>query len=156
MTNSQLTALPILDPHGTSFAVTESDLDGRGFADLLDRHKALVFRRAPPLSVQDFGSFVVARQLQDYPYVGGAAPRRVIPVEAAPGKDIVFTANERYVQYVDTVMRRHNQGLASHPTPIIQSPGSTHSLSSRIGPNAQSALVYFLLLRRASREGRRR
>ena len=90
----QLTAHPILDPQGSSFDVPDATLTPRTFVDLLDRHKALVFRRlGEPLSVEDFGQFVVDRQLTEYPYVGGAAPRRIIPVQA--GKDIVFTANER-------------------------------------------------------------
>lgn len=94
-----LTAIPLLDPKGEPFEVPDK-LAPRTFVDLLDRHKALIFRRRPasaPLSVDDFGQFVIDCQLQDYPYVGGAAPRRVIPVQVAPGRDIVFTANERYV-----------------------------------------------------------
>jgi len=89
------------------------------FVDLLDQHKALLFRRFPSsgdgngkdngndngikkeknasysavLSTDDFGRFVVNLQLERYPYVGGAAPRTVVPVEAAED-GIVFTANE--------------------------------------------------------------
>ena len=94
-----LTAIPLLDPkEGEPFVVSDDDkLQPRDFCDLLDQHKALIFRRHDPLSVEDFGHFVMNCQLQEYPYVGGAAPRRVIPVQAAPGKDIIFTANERYV-----------------------------------------------------------
>ena len=107
-----LTAIPLLDPKGESFEVPDK-LDPRTFVDLLDRHKGLIFRRCrcrrgqdSALSVDDFGQFVVDCQLQDYPYVGGAAPRRVIPVQVAPGRDIVFTANERYVQYTNPSKRQ--------------------------------------------------
>ena len=90
-----LTAIPLLDPQGSSFQVDDK-IAPRNFVDLLDRHKALVFRRSnDPLSVDEFGEFVLDCQLQDYPYLGGAAPRRVIPIAVAPGRDIVFTANER-------------------------------------------------------------
>ena len=92
-----LTAIPLLDPdNGEPFEVDDK-VQPRDFVHWLDRHKALIFRRNSnaPLSVEDFGDFVMNCQLQDYPYVGGAAPRRVIPVQAAPGKDIIFTANER-------------------------------------------------------------
>jgi len=54
------------------------------------------------LSVEDFGHFLVDLQLEYYPYIGGAAPRRIIPVTA--GTDIVFTANERYVHVHDIRM----------------------------------------------------
>ena len=92
----QLTAIPILDPQGSALSIAQEALTPRMFVNLLDRHKALVFRRTDaPLSVDDFGQFVVDCQLEEYPYVGGAAPRRVIPVAVAPDKDIVFTANER-------------------------------------------------------------
>lgn len=119
-----LTAIPLLDPEkGEPFEVPDK-MDPRTFCNLLDRHKALILRRQcsenaddlPPLSVEDFGQFVVDCQLQDYPYVGGAAPRRVIPVQAAPGRDVVFTANERYVergQFRSDI--GHSKALASSP-----------------------------------------
>ena len=99
MTTNKLltvTVLPILDPHGQPWEVTEETLSKgqpRTIVDLLDRHKALIFRSST-MSVEIFGRFVVDCRLDEYPYVGGAAPRRVIPVHAAPGKDVVFTANE--------------------------------------------------------------
>lgn len=83
----------------------------RKFCDLLDAHKALVLSRSPstsleeeqdeetstnhdePLSVQDFGNLVVGLNLTYYPYIGGAAPRTVIPVSAST-LPVVFTANE--------------------------------------------------------------
>lgn len=96
--DTPLKAIPILDPEGSPVPVSNASLTPRVFCDLMDRHKALVFRAAAdhdPLSVEDFGRFVVDRRLTEYPYVGGAAPRRVIPVRAAPDRDVVFTANER-------------------------------------------------------------
>lgn len=74
----------------------------RLFVDLMDRHKALLIQSGQDfnpnsdvdvLSTEDFGCFVADLQLEKYPYVGGAAPRRIIPVKA--GDDIIFTANER-------------------------------------------------------------
>jgi hypothetical protein len=85
----------------------------RTFVDLLDQHKALLFscaaadedsdKTATCLTPDDFGQFVVDLKLTYYPYVGGAAPRSIIPVSA--GKDIVFTANERYVNYVARILQ---------------------------------------------------
>ena len=95
----KLKATPLLDPAASSFVV-EDDLQPRQFVDWLDQNKALLFQReddAPPMTVDDFGEFLVNLQLEDYPYIGGAAPRTIVPVNAAPGKDIVFTANERCV-----------------------------------------------------------
>ena len=93
-------ATPLLERDGaankTSFAV-EDDIQPRQFVDLLDQHKALLFQapssQTAPLSTDDFGQFVTDLELEYYPYIGGAAPRTIIPVKA--GKDIVFTANER-------------------------------------------------------------
>lgn len=63
--------------------------------DLLAKHKALLFRpsegMAPP-SVDEYGDFISSFKLENYPYVGGAAPRTVIPCKA--GTDLIFTANE--------------------------------------------------------------
>lgn len=91
----KLTFKPLLDG-GESPAQTEDGMKPRTFVDLMDRHKALLIQAADgssPLTPDDFGQFVVDLQLDRYPYVGGAAPRTIIPVSA--GKDIVFTANER-------------------------------------------------------------
>lgn len=102
-----LTAIPILDgPDASSFTVDTQDWTSTTtsspskLVELLDTYKALVFRRSndnnndeEPLTVEDFGQFVVDQKFTHYPYVGGAAPRRIIPVSA--GQDIVFTANER-------------------------------------------------------------
>ena len=66
------------------------------FVDNLDHQKAVLIRREEKsLSVEEFGELLVGFDLEHYPYVGGAAPRTIIPVSA--GKDIIFTANERYV-----------------------------------------------------------
>jgi alpha-ketoglutarate-dependent taurine dioxygenase len=65
------------------------------FVNLLDSHKAVLFRAAEDtetFSVDDFGDLVSSLKLKSYPYIGGAAPRRDISVRA--GKNIVFTANE--------------------------------------------------------------
>jgi hypothetical protein len=82
-------------------------LGGRQFVDLMDRHKALLFHGdggGRARTTEDFGRFVAGLQLEGYPYVGGAAPRTIIPVSA--GKDIVFTANERSVSSSDAPFRR--------------------------------------------------
>lgn len=61
---------------------------------LLDQHKALLLQSSDgtPIDVEDFGQFLVDCKLESYPYIGGAAPRTIIPVKA--GQDIIFTANE--------------------------------------------------------------
>lgn len=62
---------------------------------LLAKHKGLLIRSSQgegPLSVEDFGWYLKSLELTPYPYVGGAAPRRIIPVEA--GQDLIYTANE--------------------------------------------------------------
>ena len=91
----------------------------RQFCELLDAHKALLLsgfvashdkktesitvgtdltlshrpEEHEHLSVQDFADLLLGLDLTYYPYIGGAAPRTVIPVK---GSDlpIVFTANE--------------------------------------------------------------
>jgi hypothetical protein len=88
-------ATPILQGDSAeALSIEGDDLTPRRFVDLLDQHKALIFQSPDAnLTVEDFGRFVANLQLTHYPYIGGAAPRTVIPVEA--GKDIIFTANER-------------------------------------------------------------
>lgn len=96
----KLTALPLFDSKGGSGELSFDDLPKpKGFVDLLDRHKALLFRHSgdddeKSLTTDDFGSFVVGLDLERYPYIGGAAPRTIIPVSCTKD-DIVFTANER-------------------------------------------------------------
>ncbi|KAI2500949.1 oxidoreductase [Fragilaria crotonensis] len=119
----KLKALPILEERNGECEPFDLDVDllatgstsqspsfTRKFCDLLDAHKALVLSRSPstsleeeqdenstnndePLSVQDFGNLVVGLNLTYYPYIGGAAPRTVIPVSAST-LPVVFTANE--------------------------------------------------------------
>jgi hypothetical protein len=105
-------ATPLFERDGAvPFAVDlgVGGLEPRQFVDLMDRHKALLFHGSAvhsdgggggggistALTVEDFGRFIAGLELEPYPYVGGAAPRTIIPVAA--GKDIVFTANERFV-----------------------------------------------------------
>mmetsp|Transcript_48107 Transcript_48107/g.145300 ORF Transcript_48107/g.145300 Transcript_48107/m.145300 type:complete len:650 (-) Transcript_48107:424-2373(-) len=79
----------------SSESLPSRSLDQGKFVELLAKHKALLLRadeNEEPLSVNDFGDLVASLRLKKYPYVGGAAPRRIIPVNA--GNDIVYTANE--------------------------------------------------------------
>ena len=71
------------------------DFSTQHFVQLLASHKALLFQNEESdaaMDVEAFGSFLKRLNLTSYPYVGGAAPRTMIPVEA--GNDIVYTANE--------------------------------------------------------------
>lgn len=94
-------ATPLLEaPPGGTTAFMIDDLQPRKFVDLLDQHKALILQSAvsnEPWTTDDFGDIVSNLQLEYYPYIGGAAPRTIIPVKV--GGDIVFTANERYNYY---------------------------------------------------------
>lgn len=70
------------------------DISQGQFVSLLAKHKALLLQSgdgSQPLSVEEFARFTEGLRLKKYEYVGGAAPRRIIPVEA---KVEVFTANE--------------------------------------------------------------
>ncbi len=66
------------------------------FVELLAKHKALLIRpdENESISVDDFASFMSNLDLEAYPYVGGAAPRRIIPVNVPGGEEMVYTANE--------------------------------------------------------------
>jgi hypothetical protein len=98
-------ATPLLEgDRAAPFPVDLDRLEPRQFVDLMDKRKALLLHGTTVggengdgtghhLTTEDFGRFVAGLQLEAYPYVGGAAPRTIIPVSA--GKDIVFTANER-------------------------------------------------------------
>lgn len=93
----KMNATPLLEPPpGGTTAFTIDDLQPRKFVDLLDQHKALILQSTSnePWTTDDFGDLVSNLQLEYYPYIGGAAPRTIIPVKV--GGDIVFTANERY------------------------------------------------------------
>lgn len=82
-----------------SFSMQREEMTPARFVELMNQHKALIISsisaEAEPFTVEDFGSFLVSLQLERYPYIGGAAPRTVIPVAA--GNEIIFTANERCV-----------------------------------------------------------
>ena len=71
-----------------------NDINQKSFVALVAKHKALLLQADEgrvPFSVNDFARFTEGLQLEKYEYVGGAAPRRLIPVDA----DVeVFTANE--------------------------------------------------------------
>jgi diketogulonate reductase-like aldo/keto reductase len=85
----KLTAISLLEGKGAEPFEIPS-LTPRIFVDLLDSNKALLFPSV--FDVESFGSFLVDLKLKRYPYIGGAAPRTVIPTVA--GKDIIFTSNE--------------------------------------------------------------
>ena len=71
------------------------ELDQSNFISLVAKHKALLLRNKEGedvFNVNDFGNIVSSLGLKDYPYVGGAAPRRIIPVEA--GDNLVYTASK--------------------------------------------------------------
>lgn len=86
----------LLEEDANQVGSARLDFTSADFVRLLDIHKGVLLQaddvEKSPLTVEDFGSFVAGLNLTPYPYVGGAAPRRVIPVAA--GEDIVFTANE--------------------------------------------------------------
>ncbi|CAB9501286.1 Deoxymugineic acid synthase 1 [Seminavis robusta] len=89
----KFTVIPLLEGSADPFELDEKEVTPRRFVDLLDSRKALIFRNEEKTSsVEDFGHFVTDLKLMKYPYIGGAAPRTIIPVAA--GKDIIFTANE--------------------------------------------------------------
>ncbi|KAL7484753.1 hypothetical protein ACHAW6_010367 [Cyclotella cf. meneghiniana] len=80
------------------FESTESEtinsLSQEVFVELAAKHKALLLQSddgTEPFSVEDFAQLTENLSLQYYEYVGGAAPRRLIPVKANVE---VFTANE--------------------------------------------------------------
>mmetsp|Transcript_44357 Transcript_44357/g.53595 ORF Transcript_44357/g.53595 Transcript_44357/m.53595 type:complete len:659 (-) Transcript_44357:197-2173(-) len=100
----KLIATPLLqDPipsSGVPFPLTPHH-----FVNELDKHKALLLQAAPPsssspsttaepLTIEDFGRIVTSLSLAYYPYVGGAAPRTIIPVSTSPTRPVIFTANE--------------------------------------------------------------
>jgi D-xylose reductase len=90
----KLIATPLLEGAAAKSVEVET-LTPRGFVDLIDAHKALLFSSPEKkLDVEDFGHLLTSLQLDYFPYIGGAAPRTIIPVEASPERPIVFTANE--------------------------------------------------------------
>lgn len=67
------------------------------FVKLLARSKAVLIRseeNEAPMDVDRFASIMSSFNLKKYPYEGGAAPRRIIPVNVPGGEDLVYTANE--------------------------------------------------------------
>mmetsp|Transcript_10157 Transcript_10157/g.12873 ORF Transcript_10157/g.12873 Transcript_10157/m.12873 type:complete len:645 (+) Transcript_10157:113-2047(+) len=74
----------------------EGKLSQEAFISLLAQHKAILIRpsEGEKIDVDDFGSFIAGLDLERYPYIGGAAPRRIIPVNVPGGDEMVYTANE--------------------------------------------------------------
>jgi len=69
------------------------ELDQSSLIHELANHKALLLQsEEDPWSVHEFGHLLKSFNLKSYPYVGGAAPRRLIPCDA--GDDFIYTANE--------------------------------------------------------------
>jgi diketogulonate reductase-like aldo/keto reductase/alpha-ketoglutarate-dependent taurine dioxygenase len=69
-------------------------LDQAAFVKTMANDKALLLKSSNgvPYTTNDFGNFMKSLNLAHYPYVGGAAPRTIIPCDA--GDDLIFTANE--------------------------------------------------------------
>ncbi len=86
----------LLEEDANDASANKFNFSSNDFIRVLDESKGILLQAddidKTPLTVEDFGSFVKGLNLTPYPYVGGAAPRRVIPVAA--GEDIVYTANE--------------------------------------------------------------
>jgi len=75
--------------------ISKEALDQKKIISLLAEHKALLLRASDNedlFTVNDFGNYIASLRLEKYPYVGGAAPRRIIPCDA--GDDLIYTANE--------------------------------------------------------------
>mmetsp|Transcript_2844 Transcript_2844/g.5850 ORF Transcript_2844/g.5850 Transcript_2844/m.5850 type:complete len:165 (-) Transcript_2844:818-1312(-) len=78
----------------TEYSESVDSLGRREFITLAAKHKALLLQSddgSNPFSVDEFASLTESLQLEKYEYVGGAAPRRLIPVKSNVE---VFTANE--------------------------------------------------------------
>ena len=69
------------------------NLDQNTFLSLLAKNKALLLRSDDPdnkpFTVDEFAKFLTSLNLEYYPYVGGAAPRRIIPVNVPGGDNMV-------------------------------------------------------------------
>ena len=90
----KLIATPLLEGENARTIEIEA-LTPRIFVDLLDSQKALLLTSPDKdLTVEDFGDLVSSLQLEYFPYIGGAAPRTIIPVRSSPALPIIFTANE--------------------------------------------------------------
>ena len=94
----KLTYTRLLEDMDERVPISGKSLDQSTFVKLLAKHKALLIRSddedSPPLDVNGFGGFLSNLNLEHYPYVGGAAPRRIIPVDVPGGDTMVYTANE--------------------------------------------------------------
>jgi diketogulonate reductase-like aldo/keto reductase/alpha-ketoglutarate-dependent taurine dioxygenase len=85
----------ILENLSESVEVDGKSLTQEKLIKLLAQHKALLFRASSDETTWDvnaFGKLISSFDLEKYPYVGGAAPRRIIPCDS--GDDLIFTANE--------------------------------------------------------------
>ena len=79
----------------TESTTIQGDLNQDTFVDLLAKHKAILLRSdedETPYTVHDFARIIQTLKLDEYEYIGGAAPRRIIPTDV-PGVT-VYTANE--------------------------------------------------------------
>jgi len=87
----------LLENINESIQFPNDELDQKLFLSLMSKNKALLIRsneNENPFTVDDFGNVVANLNLQSYKYVGGAAPRRIIPVNVPGVKDMIYTANE--------------------------------------------------------------
>jgi len=85
---------PLLEKDDDNSSWEVNSLGPKQFVDLMDLHKALLIQSTgTPFCTDDFGQFVVDKELEYYPYIGGAAPRTVISTKATD-RDVIFTANE--------------------------------------------------------------
>lgn len=130
----KLTAVALLE--GDSAEPFEVDLTPRNFVDLLDQRKALLFPSI--FDVESFGTLLVDLHLEKYPYIGGAAPRTVIPTAA--GKDIIFTANESPPQ--EPIPFHHELAQCSEPPEYIFFYCETPAESGGQTPIIDSTEVY--------------
>lgn len=101
----KLTYTRLLESLDEKVSLDVKSLDQATFVKLLAGSKALLIRSecsSSPLNVDEFATIISDLGLKSYPYVGGAAPRRIIPVNI-PGNDgdgdnnnktMVYTANE--------------------------------------------------------------
>ena len=91
-----LTYTRLLEDMDERVSIGES-LDQATFVELLAKNKALLIRsdqNNSPLTVNEFAKIISDLNLKHYPYVGGAAPRRIIPVDVPGGDNMIYTANE--------------------------------------------------------------
>ncbi|KAL7580999.1 hypothetical protein ACA910_005810 [Epithemia clementina (nom. ined.)] len=133
-----LSVKPLFEEHpGRTYKPDE--LTQGEFVDSLDHQKALLIRREDnPLSVEEFADLLVGFNFEGYPYVGGAAPRTIIPVSA--GKDIIFTANESPPQ--EPIPFHHELAQTPNPPEYIFFYCDTPPEEGGETPIIDSTLVY--------------